>query len=79
MKNLETIADELFHKIRGRFPKITVGNEAAEVVNKPKEARFFEFDFANGKKVSVSIDQKALTVMYGQNLFSEDEHVLKSK
>ena len=41
MKNLETIADELFHKIRGRFPKITVGNEAAEVVNKPKEARFF--------------------------------------
>jgi len=49
------------------------------VVNKPKEARFFEFDFANGKKVSVSIDQKALTVMYGQNLFSEDEHVLKSK
>ena len=79
MKNLETIADELFHKIRGRFPKITVGNEAAEVVNKPKEARFFEFDFANGKKVSVSIDEKALTVMYGQNLFSEDEHVLKSK
>ena len=49
------------------------------MVNKPKEARFFEFDFANGKKVSVSIDQKALTVMYGQNLFSEDEHVLKSK
>lgn len=79
MKNLETIADELFNKIRGRFPNITVGNESAEVTNKPKEARFFEFDFASGKKVSVSIDEKALTVMYGQDLFAEDEHVLKSK
>lgn len=44
MKNLETIADELFNKIRGRFPSITVGNESAEITNKPKEARFFEFD-----------------------------------
>jgi len=79
MKNLETIADELFNKIRGRFPSITVGNESAEITNKPKEARFFEFDFASGKKVSVSIDENALTVMYGQDLFSEDEHVLKSK
>ena len=79
MKNLETIADELFNKIRGRFPSITVGNESAEITNKPKEARFFEFDFSSGKKVSVSIDEKALTVMYGQDLFAEDEHVLKSK
>ena len=79
MKNLETIADELFNKIRGRFPSITVGNESAEITNKPKEARFFEFDFASGKKVSVSIDENALTVMYSQDLFSEDEHVLKSK
>ena len=79
MKNLETIADELFNKIRGRFPSITVGNESAEITNKPKEARFFEFDFSSGKKVSVSIDENALTVMYGQDLFAEDEHVLKSK
>ena len=43
MKNLETIADELFNKIRGRFPNITVGNESAEVTNKPKEARFLSY------------------------------------
>jgi len=79
MKNLETIADELFNKIRGRFPNITVGNESAEVTNQPKEARFFEFDFSSGKKVSVSIDEDSLTVMYGQDLFAEDEQVLKSK
>ena len=41
MKNLETIADELFNKIRGRFPNITVGNESAEVTNQPKELANF--------------------------------------
>jgi hypothetical protein len=79
MKNLETISKELFNKIRGRFPNITVGDESATITNKPNEARFFEFDFADGKKVNVNIDQDSLTIMYGQDLFSEDENVLKSK
>ena len=79
MKNLETIADELFNKIRGRFPNITVGDDKATITNKPGEARFFEFDFAKDKKVSISIDEDALTVMYSQDLFSEDETTLKSK
>ena len=79
MKNLETIADELFNKIRGRFPNITVGDDSATITNKPGEARFFEFDFAEGKKVNVNIDENSLTIMYAQNLFSEQEQVLKSK
>jgi hypothetical protein len=79
MKNLETISTELFNKIRGRFPNITVGDESATITNKPNEARFFEFDFADGKKVNVNIDQDSLTIMYGQDLFSEDENILKSK
>ena len=79
MKNLETIADELFNKIRGRFPNITVGDDKATITNKPGEARFFEFDFAKDKKVSISIDEDSLTVMYSQDLFSEDETTLKSK
>jgi len=79
MKNLESIAEELFNKIRGRFPTITVGDDQATITNKPSEARFFEFDFAEGKKVNVNIDQDSLTIMYAQNLFSEQEHMLKSK
>ena len=79
MKNLETISTELFNKIRGRFPNITVGDESATITNKPNEARFFEFDFADGKKVNVNIDQDSLTIMYGQDLFSEDENVLCGK
>ena len=76
MKNLESIAEELFNKIRGRFPTITVGDDQATITNKPGEARFFEFDFAEGKKVNVNIDQDSLTIMYAQNLFSEQEHML---
>jgi len=79
MKNLEIVAKELFNKIRGRFPNVTVGNESAEITNEPNAGRFFEFDFTNGKKVSVSIDEKDLTIMYSKNLFAEDEEVLKSK
>ena len=79
MKNLDIVAKELFNKIRGRFPNVTVGNKSAEITNDPNAGRFFEFDFTNGKKVSVSIDQKDLTIMYSKNLFAEHEEVLKSK
>ena len=64
MKNLDSIANELFNKIRGRYPSITVGDSDATITNAPKEARFFEFDFAKDKKVSISLDEKDLTIMY---------------
>ena len=63
MKNLETIANELFNKIRGRYPSITVGDMDATITNAPKEARFFEFNFAKDKKVSISLDEKDLTIL----------------
>lgn len=79
MKNLDTVAKELFNKIRGRFPSVTVGNESAEITNEPNQGRFFEFDFANGKKVSISLDEQDLTIMYSKDLFSETEEILKDK
>jgi len=79
MINLDTIANELFNKIRGRFPSVTVGNENAEITNTVKDARFFEFDFVPGKKVSINLDSDSLTIMYSKSLFSEDEDVLKTK
>ena len=79
MKNLDTVAKELFNKIRGRFPSVTVGDEEAAITNKPSTARFFEFDFASGKKVNITLDEKNVTIMYSKNLFSEDETVLKDK
>ena len=78
MKNLETIADELFNKIRGRYPSVTVGDQDATITNMPKEGRFFEFDFAKDKKVSISLDEDGLKVMYSQQLFDEADASLKS-
>lgn len=76
MKNLNFIADELFNKIRGRFPSITIGNEKGEVTNVPEEARFFDFDYLEGDKslgkVSISLDEQTISVMYS-NDFVENE------
>ena len=47
MRNLDIIAEELFNKIRGRFPSITIGNSEGKVTNVPKEARYYDFDFKN--------------------------------
>ena len=45
MIKLDVIAQDLFNKIRGRFPSITIGTSEGTVTNDPKEARFFDFDF----------------------------------
>ncbi len=79
MKNLDTIATELFNKIRGRFPSVTVGDESATITNEVSNGRFFEFNFTSGKKVSITLDEEDLTVMYSKDLFAEHEEVLKSK
>lgn len=56
-KNLEPIAKELFGKIRTQFPKIQLGDANSDPTDRPKDARFFEFDFVkNGKNLgSISI------------------------
>ena len=78
MKNLEYIADELFNKIRGRYPSVTVGDNDATITNMPKEGRFFEFDFQPGKKVSISLDENGIAVMYSTKLFDSNDASLKS-
>jgi transcriptional regulator with XRE-family HTH domain len=58
-KNLEPIAKELFGKIRTQFPKIKLGDANSNVTDRPKDARFFEFDFIKNRKnlgsISISI------------------------
>ena len=71
MINLEKIAEELFNKIRGRYPKITIGDEASTITNVPEKARFFDFEFSNGNKVNVTLDEKSLTMLYNNDLLSD--------
>tara|TARA_B110000503_G_scaffold125245_1_gene192618 strand:+ start:1098 stop:2543 length:1446 start_codon:yes stop_codon:yes gene_type:complete len=76
MKSLDNIAEDLFNKIRGRFPSVTIGDAEGKVTTDPITARFFDFDYKDGSrnigKVSVSISEDKLSVMYSSS-FVEDE------
>ena len=76
MKSLDNIAEDLFNKIRGRFPSVTIGDGNGKVTNDPIVARFFDFDYKEGDrnigKVSISITEETLAIMYS-NSFVENE------
>jgi hypothetical protein len=73
MQNIEIIADELFSKIRGRFPGVTIGDQEGNVTSEPKQARFFEFPFREAEadvgKVSISLsDEDGVVVMHNKDV-----------
>jgi hypothetical protein len=82
MQNLDQIAEELFNKVRGRFPSVTIGDAEGNVTNEPKQARYFDFDFINeGRpvgKVSISLDDKAVAVVYGEDLVANESDLIKN-
>ena len=76
MRDLNVVAEQLFNKIRGRFPSVTIGDGEGNVTNEPALARFYEFDFKSQDsvlgKVSVSLDEKSgVTIMYNKD-FTEN-------
>ena len=83
MKNLNLIAEELFNKIRGRFPGVTLGDAEGKVTNVPTESRFFDFDYKEGDnnlgKVSVSLSENSIEIMYSDNFVSEQDELTQQK
>jgi hypothetical protein len=81
MQNLDVIATELFNKIRGRFPTVTLGDEQSNVTSEPAQARYFDFDFmSEGRpigKISISLDDSKLAVVYGKDLMTNENDVTK--
>ena len=79
MKNLESIAEDLFNKIRGRFPSVTIGTDEGKVTNIPSEARYYDFDYKeNGRtigKVSVSLDENSVSVMYSNDFVANEDQM----
>lgn len=77
MKNLESIAEDLFNKIRGRFPSVTIGSAEGKVTNVPKEARYFDFEYKEGErvlgKVSISLDEDSIAVMYSDDFVANED------
>lgn len=77
MIKLDVIAEELFNKIRTRFPEITLGDSDGVITNEPSEARFLDFNYIVGNdvnlgNVSISLDEEdGLTVIFSKNIVDE--------
>lgn len=83
MKNLNNVAEDLFNKIRGRFPSVTIGNEEGTITTVPKESRFYDFTFmadgVDAGKVSVSLDEEnGVTVIVGKDIVEHQDPNIKS-
>ena len=79
---IQNISTALFNKLRGQFPSVTVGDAEGNVTNDPKEARFFDFDYAKeGKsfgKISISISEdQGLVVLHSTDIISEADPLTK--
>lgn len=74
MRELDTVASNLFDKIRTRFENISLGDEKAKRTSKPSEARFFNFDYIskdrqNFGNVTMSIlNGDGLKVYFSKNI-----------
>ena len=83
MEKLNSIGTDLFNKIRGRFSDVEIGDADGNVVDDPAKARFFEFEYtSNGLKigkVSVSVNDEDLTVIYGKDLLQNELNVFKDE
>ena len=80
--NLNVIAKDLFNKIRGNFPQVTLGDSQGKATTEPTEARFFDFDFKEGGntlgKVSISISEEdGLVVMHSKDFVEQSDEPLK--
>lgn len=73
MIKLDNIAEQLFNKIRGRFPKVTIGDSEGNITNEPPLARYFDFDYTIGEdtslgNVSISLDEEeGLVIMFSKD------------
>lgn len=70
---LNSIAEELFEKVRGRFEDVSLGDENAKATIDPQQARFFNFDYIAGGEnvgnITLSIiDEKSLKVYFSKNI-----------
>jgi len=80
---MNNISEQLFAKIRGRFPSVTLGDEAGVVTDEPKLARYFDFDYKVGEdslgKVSIALSEKEVAIMYNNTFISEQPDSIKKE
>jgi hypothetical protein len=83
-KNLNKIAEELFNKIRSQFSNITLGNDEAEIIEEPADARYYEFDFEYKNQslgsITISLDQDdGLVLMFSNDIIKDQPDGVKHR
>ena len=83
MSTMDKISENLFAKIRGRFPSVTIGDAEGVVTDDPKTARYFDFDFKEGErilgKVSITINEEdGVVVTYNDSFITDEADLVKS-
>ena len=86
-KNLENVAVELFGKLRTQFPSIKLRDKDEDPTDRPKDARFFEFNYVKNNinlgTITISIDDNpdeesdGLVVMYSQDIVANQPEMVK--
>lgn len=69
---LNKISTELYDLISTQFPDITLGDEQAQIVTDPVDARFFDFTYRSNElelgKISVALNDKSITVIFKKDI-----------
>lgn len=72
IERLNKISTELYDLIGTQFPDITLGDEQAQIVTDPADARFFDFTYKTNElelgKISVALNDKSITVIFKKDI-----------
>jgi hypothetical protein len=73
MAGIEQASNDLFFKLRNRFPRINLGDEEGNATTNPSDARFFNFDYQEdeikfGTITTSLIDNENLKVYFSQDI-----------
>ena len=81
MAEIDQTAEELFFKLRNRFPKINMGDSDGKATTSPKDTRFFNFEYDHegvpyGEITCSLVDGTGLKVYFSQDITEkmDEEH-----
>ncbi len=84
MINQDIIAQDLFYKIRGRFPSLEMGDGESMPTFESNQGRFFDFDAifddVNLGRVSISINEPGrLKLYFNRNILEDKDSIISKK
>ena len=72
MADSDSLSEDLFYKLRNRFPQIQMGDENGKATTDPRQARFFNFEYEQDDekwgKITISVvDPNSLKIYFSQS------------